>query len=132
MITLGLDIDEEEGFDQVKVAKFKANNKVRVVWELAMAIPMWYSMISTPIFILWPEYHPQYLLPLWLVDFFWLIDLIFNFFKSNSEQDITFSDTACSYLSGCFIFDALATFSAFFSMQAIGFNPWKLCRIVNF
>jgi hypothetical protein len=89
-ITLGLDIDEEEGFEPVKVAKFKRNNKIRVAWELIMTVPMWYSMITTPFFILWPEYHEKYLLGLWITDIMWLFDLFFNFLKVQNEMDITF------------------------------------------
>jgi len=115
IINLGLDINDEDDFDQIKVAKFKHNNKIRQAWELMMTIPMWYSMITVPILILWPEYNESYLLGSWVTDILWLIDLGFNFFKANNEIDISFTDTALTYFSGAFIFDILATLPALFS-----------------
>jgi hypothetical protein len=55
-----------------------------------MTLPMWFCMLTTPVLMLWPEYHDAFYIELWIVDVAWLIDLIFNFFKANNELDVTY------------------------------------------
>jgi len=116
-LALGLeDENEEEGHPSPYILDL--DPQYYKIWELIMVVPMWYLILFSPIFLIWPHFQTKFAISLWVQDVFFLVDFFILLLKPDGGEL-----TVCEVIQNklyvkSFWCNLLATFPVFFTMHA--------------
>ena len=105
-------------------------SNINFIWKVLMSNMHWLNLITTPIVMLWPELFPSPSYTLWLIETFFLIDIVRKGFTKKPKS--TASDNYeifVEYIRSNLILDLVATIPNVFSGLATQFAFLKIIRV---
>ena len=105
------------------------NSRILHAWVFLLAVVFWFDILSTPIFILWPQYLPTFYVEIWICDVVWLINMLINFITIRLDTESRDPlEIALKYIQRLFFIDFIATLPSILTNHNVHVT---YCRILH-
>ena len=101
-----------------------------VMWQIVMSFLHWLNLLITPIVMLWPELFPSPSALLWLIEVFFIINILLKCgIRKPKSYAIDNYDIFVEYLQSTLPIDVISTLPHFFSAMDNKFTFLRILRV---
>lgn len=122
---------EEDEYDEKPVVCYCIPlEKVVFAWLCIMSFFHWINLLFTPIVMLWPELFSSPSYSLWLIEFFFLMDVLRKcVIKKQGSFALDTYDIFVEYFQSSFLIDIIPLVPSLFSGMDLKYTPLKMMRV---